>query len=686
METFGDRAASPGIDGIAADILQDNLSILLERHDPNELFNAGVRLLALGLSGSAITALSAATRQDPVQNPQWYFHLALAYLSCGDEALAIESFLSTEVQRNAYDQGSHSYFSKKLQQESIEYVHYSESLALDDVVLFESYHGSKIDCNPAAIYRSVRSDPRYGHLRFAWVVTGKTRVPEDVMLDSNVSLVTRGSKLYRRYLASAKYLVSNVSFPNYFVRRDGQEYLNTWHGTPLKALGKDIVAGFMEHGNVSRNLLQSTHLLAPNQHTQDSLIIRYEAEGLFTGKAARLGTPRIDRMMNQSSSDRAAILKRLGLSDDGKKIVFYAPTWRGTTGNRSFDASRLVDDLQELSQHDYHIVFRAHHLAETALKNVQLTATMVPADIDTYDVLALTDVLITDYSSIFFDFLPMRRPIVFYAYDLAEYTAERGLYFDMAHMPGEIAMTIGELVSAIELGIKSGIQDESKHEEAIKEFAPAEDGTAAHKAVDFFFGQNDEHVVGLPADDRDIILIRHDFEPGPISERLCTLIGTIDEASYRIAVTFDRAALINNPARRAVLESLPAHVQRVMRAGSHVVSLEERWLLDQYGSQTTLSTAEQHDIVEAAFARESRRILGNAQIAFALSVSQDPTSSALVGSGLPENTQRYVLLTDPSEGNDGAGPRRNGSAAARPGQKGVTTISRLEDFPGFHQN
>lgn len=195
----------------------------------------------------------------------------------------------------------------------------------------------------------------------------------------------------------------------------------------------------MQHGNVSRNLLHATHLLAPNEHTPDSLVVPYETDGLFRGKTAQLGSPRIDRMLDADPAIRAGVFARLGLVDDGRSAVFYTPTWRGTTSSKHFDARGLAADLKALATRDSHVVFRAHHLTEALIRDMKLEVNLVPAAIDTYEVLGITDVLVTDYSRIFFDFLPRRKPIIFYAYDLEEYRAERGLYFALEDMPGEIA-------------------------------------------------------------------------------------------------------------------------------------------------------------------------------------------------------------------------------------------------------
>ncbi|MGP5396827.1 CDP-glycerol glycerophosphotransferase family protein [Arthrobacter rhombi] len=630
-----------------ATLLRSNLEHALGSRDAKMLTEQGIVLMEHGLRLDAIRAFEAVVRQDAAQKGLNHFRLAMARLAAGDEPGAVEAFLDVPVFRRPVDIGKHSYFDKKWQHEAMEYVEYLDAYPMDeDLVLLESYHGSKIDCNPAAIYRGLRSDPAYDHLRFGWVVTGACRIPHDVADDPRVSLIRRGSSLYRRCLGTAGYLISNVSFPQYFVRRQGQKYLNTWHGTPLKSMGKDITSGFMQHANVGRNLLHTTHLLAPNRHTQDSLIDRYEVTGLFGGKVARLGSPRIDRMVHADSEDRARLLAQLGVDDDGRQIIFYAPTWRGATGEKHFDRDRLINDLQALGALDAHVLFRAHHLAERALGALALEdVTVVPAEIDTYDALAVTDVLITDYSSIFFDFLGAQKPIVFYAYDLEEYVAERGLYFDLADMPGDVAHSIEELTASVDRAFRQGIVDRPGHDRARRTFAPCEDGQATRRAIDFFFAGSDADTVELAEDAVPAVLFRHDFEPGAPTEALLLRAEQLTAAGQRVVVLFDRSSLIDQSERLELLSRLPDSVQRIVRAGPHVASVEERWNINQFNRSHRFSGLEQERIYRRAYARDFHRATGQARFSAVVQVSDlDPVGVSLLGS-TTEEAERRVLVS-----------------------------------------
>src|SRR5699024_6486060 len=167
-----------------------------------------------------------------------------------------------------------------------------------------------------------------------------------------------------KYLATARYFINNTSFVPYFTRRRGQYYLNTWHGTPLKTLGRSVSESVTEHFNITRNLLQATHLMAPNEHTRDVLLRDFDIEGISSAPIEIIGSPRLDQLVNSTVSDSRRVRDELGIdSGDGRKIILYAPTWRGSNSSRELDVSQLRADLNFLNTLEGFIVyFRGHHL------------------------------------------------------------------------------------------------------------------------------------------------------------------------------------------------------------------------------------------------------------------------------------------------------------------------------------
>ncbi len=213
------------------------------------------------------------------------------------------------------------------------------AVAIDPhLVLFESFWGSKITCNPYAIYRQMRGEPACSHLRFVWSVESGAHVPADVEEDPRASLVARGTAAFSKALLSAKYVVSNSTLPDHYTRPPGQVYANTWHGVPLKFMGYDADPRPSSIANTQHNFLQATHILMAGEYAAAKTVAPYGAYEHTSPKVVISGSPRVDITL---SANAAHVKRRLGLAL-GKKLVLYAPTWRGQID----DINKDSDDLK----------------------------------------------------------------------------------------------------------------------------------------------------------------------------------------------------------------------------------------------------------------------------------------------------------------------------------------------------
>ncbi|MBF6671411.1 CDP-glycerol glycerophosphotransferase family protein [Glutamicibacter sp. FBE19] len=627
------------------ELFRANLVRLVNRNDVGAMHARGLKLLKSGQFDVALEFLTEACQRDSEQAGTWYFHKGLAAFCLGDKATAVSSFMSTRVFLRPDGIAPEQYLKTKWRRDIMEYVEFQESLELDEeAVLYESYFGGKVSCNPLAIYRELAKRDEYSSKRHYWVVTPEVKVPDDVKSNPNVVLVQRGSRLYLKMLASAKHLINNVTFPYYFVRRDGQKYLNTWHGTPIKTLGKDIQTGFMEHANVSRNFLQATDLLSPNEHTENVLIDRYDIAGIYSGNFLRTGTPRIDRMLTENEETKLDLRRELGVKD-GKRVIFYAPTWRGSLNTKHFDTDTLVRDLGIMgSIDDTVLLFRAHHMTESILAKMELPAITVPEHIASESVMAISDVLITDYSSIFFDYLPMNKPIIYHVPDLEDYQEERGLYFDIEDMPGLVSRSPLELESCINSALSQGIQNEDAYLSAIAKFSPREDGQASQRTVDAFFGTATDKMEAYPRDTKKVLLFHQSLLPNGITSAFINLLNAIDTEEYRVVFLFDPTPFSKEPLRMEKFNSLPEFVQKIARVGAHLTSLEERWVIDKFNGWNEWGSSEQEEIYANGFKREFIRIFGQAKFDSVIEFDgYAPFWSALLGAA-PETGKKVAFM------------------------------------------
>lgn len=480
----------------------------------------------------------------------------------------------------------------------------------DSTVLLESNHGASIGCHPLALFREMISDPRFAGKTFVWSHTAAARIPQEVAGHPDVVLVLLHSDSYLYHLATAGTLISNVSFAPYFVRREGQRYLNTWHGTPLKTLGRSMKQGLLEYENLARNFVQSTHLMAPNELTRWALLEDHGIDAYFSGAAAVTGSPRLDRLVRDDGTIRRQIRDRLGVAD-GERLVLFAPTWRGGVSDQTFDEQELLKDLEAISGIDgVRPFYRAHRLTEKFVRSVRVPVATVPGDIDTNDLLCAVDVLISDYSSISFDFLPTRRRIVLYVPDQDVYEAERGLYLPPEELPATICRDRDALRGALESAVDP-VRAE-RFDEALEKYAPLEDGFASRRVLDLLLDEE-------PAEDTRPLLVFHaSLIANGIAAAFVALMEALTPDRYRVVLILEAGVFRKDDGRQLYLDRLPAHVNIAFRVGALVATPEEQWAVGRNGEHDVERSPRIEELVSRAWSREGRRILGGAHPAAAI--------------------------------------------------------------------
>ena len=538
----------------------------------------------------------------------WYYLQGYCLARAGAFEEACDAFERTRIIKKAYGFDYSKYEKNAGLKNAIEYNELVETLPIDDnVVLYESYHGASISCNPFAIYTALASDPAYSHLTHVWAINDVTHAPKEMTNAANIIIVERKSHLYRRYVATAKYLINNNTFMPWFIRRPEQKYLNTWHGTPMKGLGKDLKSTFMSHKNVSRNFLHATHLLSPNSHTSDVMISRHDIVGSFKGIIAETGYPRNDRVLINQGDDQARLAKKLKL-DPALPTVLYAPTWRGTTAHPLVDMERLIHDLEALAKLKCNLLFRGHHMSETLIAVQGFNS--VPADVETSALLSATDILITDYSSICFDFMPTGKPVIYYAYDYEEYCRDRGMYLDIHTLPGVVAQDCPQLCTAIETAFGQLDRRLQISADNLK-YLDTSHGAATQRAVELLFNDNRTYAVERFNDERKSILIYAGALPANgITQSCLSLINAIDSAQYRVVLVIDPDTIEVEQYRLNKLASISEKVQIISRVGIVNYSPEEKLVIDIFNAHNTLHSEAMWEIYRAAMRKEFNRIFG----------------------------------------------------------------------------
>lgn len=339
-----------------------------------------------------------------------------------------------------------------------------------DAVFFESFYGQNVSCNPRALDRAV-ARLRPNVTRYWSVADASVEVPEGA-----IALI-EGSAEWWRVRAAARLLIVNDWLRNRYRKRQHQTVLQTWHGTPLKRIALSR-RGLRVRPTLATIKERSRWDIMLSQNPHSTRIFRRAYA--FFGPIWEEGYPRDDVVL---AGDAASVRARLGI-DAGKTVLLYAPTWRDDRPDEvdHLDAARFAAELGD----DYVLLIRGH--ARTLQPGVDVHGTNV-IDVTSYpdvsELFVVADVLITDYSSVMFDYTVTGKPVLFFTPDLEHYRDElRGFYFDLTPVaPGPIAHTAEQLLGFVRDRDAVSAQYAEKYRAWQRRFNPNDDGKAADRVV-----------------------------------------------------------------------------------------------------------------------------------------------------------------------------------------------------------
>ena len=368
----------------------------------------------------------------------------------------------------------------------------------DKQVIFISFHGRGYSDNPRAIYEAMIQDPRWQGYRFIWFIKHHKKKGLQI---PGAEIKEYFSFSYFYHLSKAKFWVVNCKLPLYICKKPKQVYLQTWHGTPLKRLAHDIDVA--EDTTFYRSAVSYEQMC----HSYDVDVARYNymispnafctevfphAFGIDPQRLVETGYPRNDFIVNATTEQILSIKKRLQLPMD-KKIILYAPTWRDNSYVSAGYTFELKADFRlwkKILGEDFIVLFKPHYLIinkyqdDPSLKGFLYS---ISATAEINELYVISDILITDYSSVFFDYAILKRPMYFYMYDLENYASDlRGFYLDITKdLPGEIYRSEEKLCQ----DIQAGVFDRSKLDDFSKRFNNLDDGHASQRVLNLLAGE-----------------------------------------------------------------------------------------------------------------------------------------------------------------------------------------------------
>lgn len=370
------------------------------------------------------------------------------------------------------------------------YIHsFLKKPMMDNWVICESFFGKSYSDSPKYIYEYL-SKTYPGKYKFIWVINNKkTKIPYAH------KKVKRFSIRYAYYLARCKYYVFNVRQPRWVRKREGNIFLETWHGTPLKRLvfDQEEVCGASPQHKIQfyKDSRKWDYLVSANYFSSDV----FRSAFMFDKEMLEFGYPRNDILYAPDKEEIAIKLKKkLGIPLD-KKTVLYAPTWRDDefygSGQYKFELKLNLRKMKDELGDEYVVLLRTHYYIADSLDTTGLEG--FAFNLSKYDDIAeiylISDVLITDYSSVFFDFANLQRPMLFFTYDFEKYRdVLRGFYIDMVEeVPGPLLYTSDEVLQAIKDIDKIEEQYKDRYKVFYDKFCSLDDGHASQNVAEAVF-------------------------------------------------------------------------------------------------------------------------------------------------------------------------------------------------------
>jgi CDP-glycerol glycerophosphotransferase len=349
-----------------------------------------------------------------------------------------------------------------------------------DLAVFAAYWYRDYSCNPRAIYEKARELVPGFHGVWAVKPDGVERIPD------GVEHVVAGTREYYDLIARARWFVNNVNFPNHLVKREGTTHVMTHHGTPLKRMGLDLRSapdGGERKGMAAmlRRCARWDYSVSQNAFTTPIWERVYPARY----ESLEVGYPRNDALAAATDDEVARAREKLGIRA-GQRALLYAPTHREY--QKEFVPVLDVGALADALGSDWLVMPRAHYFydADPHVRELHRQGRVLDvSDHRSIEELCLAaDLLVTDYSSIMFDYGALDRPIVVHAPDLDEYESRRGTTFDVtSEGPGVVTRSDAELVDALHSG--NALGDEAARMRAAfrARFCYLDDGHAAERVV-----------------------------------------------------------------------------------------------------------------------------------------------------------------------------------------------------------
>ena len=434
----------------------------------------------------------------------------------------------------------------------------------NNVVLYESFSGAGLIDSPFVFFKKFLTREDFESYTHIWVIKDFKDIEQEILeycALPNVRFVKYGSDNYLKYISIAKYLFNNNTFPTYWTKKPEQIYVNTWHGVPRKKLFFDIPNKEMETANVIRNFLSANYLLANCQQELDMYLKAAKLDGLCNKKIIYSYNLRCE-LVKPAKETEKLLKDKCNIVLSNKKIALYAPTWRN-------DLKNSVDEkiIKILESKGYQVLVKAHHV------DYENNHKYIPASVDAINLFSVCDLLVTDYSSIYYDWAEFtNKPVVFYCPDYEQYCEKQGLYENFPCAFAENYQSFEYLLTNLReywSKVQNNVWAQTRN--LIE--------TRTQFSVDTILSYllNDEEEMSDLIQDYSIekeklLFYAGDFKPNGVTSSILALFNNIDYSRYDVSLILLKN---NNPDYIEKIKEINSHVRLLVRAGTYSQTLLE---------------------------------------------------------------------------------------------------------------
>lgn len=476
------------------------------------------------------------------------------------------------------------------------YRYYVENLEKKEVsknlVLIEGFNGNAFNGSVLSIASKLSEEKKHEIIISAIDVKQTKKICKKYKI--NAVVVKTRSKKYYKFLLSAEYIFTDTTLPRFFIKQKGQKVINSWHGTPLKAMGKSMIDSPLDLANTQRNFFLTDKLIVSNDYTKKILENQYMLKNFKNKEILLSSTPRNSNLINPKTDNFKSKIK-----------IVWMPTWRGV-GNKNnalLKNIKLFDRMEKIikslsDKYDFYV--NPHQMISDVLDLENYKMKQFPEFEDVYHFIADADILITDYSSIMFDFSLKNKKIILDIHDIEEYTEDRGIELDVFSLPFDIAKNSSELLNLIK---KKGRKDYSKINLKYNKF------DSINGTEKFLIEGFKAKTLNKKEENKKVLIYLGTLLTNGITTSALNLLSNLDKGKYNYFI-FMPLNLVKMSNVENIKKVVNCKINYIASPAGIIIRKKERVAYDKFIRKLTL-TDKENELVNDIFKRENKRLFND---------------------------------------------------------------------------